>query len=63
MSTALSPLVSEFESEEQEANYTAWLKAKVEASLKDPRPNVPHDQVMAEARALLAAKKKPHAAD
>lgn len=63
MSTALSPLVSEFESEEQEASYTAWLKAKVEASLKDPRPNVPHDQVMAEARALLAAKKKPHAAD
>lgn len=63
MSTALSPLVSEFESEEQEASYTAWLKAKVEASLKDLRPNVPHDQVMAEARALLAAKKKPHAAD
>lgn len=27
MSTALSPLVSEFETEEQEASYTAWLKA------------------------------------
>ena len=63
MSTTLSPLVSEFETEEQEASYTAWLKAKVEASLKDPRPNIPHDQVMAEARALLASKKKPHAAD
>ena len=63
MSTTFSPLVSEFESEEQEASYTAWLKAKVEASLNDPRPNAPHDQVMAEARVLLASKKKPHAAE
>ena len=63
MSTTFSPLVSEFESEEQEASYTAWLKAKVEASLNDPRPNAPHDQVMAEARVLLASKKRPHPAD
>jgi hypothetical protein len=34
----LSPLVSEFETEEQEASYTAWLQAKVQASLDDPRP-------------------------
>ena len=53
----LSPLVSEFETEEQETSYTAWLKAKVQASLDDPRPSIPHDQVMAEARALLAAKR------
>ena len=58
MSTVLSPLVSEFETEEQAASYTAWLKAKVQASLDDPRPNVPHDKVMAEARALLDSKKK-----
>lgn len=62
MSTVLSPLVSEFETEEQEASYTAWLKAKVQASLDDPRPNVPHDKVMAEARALLDSKKKIRAA-
>lgn len=61
MSTIFSPLVSEFETEEQEASYTAWLKAKVHASLSDPRPNIPHDEVMAEARALLESKKKPHA--
>lgn len=48
MNTVLSPLVSEFETEEQEASYTAWLKAKVQASLDDPRPGIPHDQVMAE---------------
>ncbi|WP_445939987.1 type II toxin-antitoxin system RelB family antitoxin, partial [Pseudomonas savastanoi] len=33
-----SPIVSEFETEELEANYTAWLRAKVEASLADSRP-------------------------
>lgn len=43
--TARSPIVSEFETEEQEANYTAWLRAKVEASLADPRPAIPHDEM------------------
>jgi len=46
MSLALSPLVSEFETAEQEASYTAWLQAKVAASLADPRPPIPHDEVM-----------------
>jgi hypothetical protein len=54
MSTKLSPLVSEFETEEQEASYTAWLQAKVAASLADPRPAVPHDEVMAEMDALIS---------
>lgn len=53
MSTVLSPIVSEFETEEQEASYTAWLKAKIQASLNDPRPNIPHDQVMAEMDAII----------
>lgn len=48
MNTALSPLVSEFETEEQETSYAVWLKAKVKASLDDSRPGIPHDQVMAE---------------
>jgi hypothetical protein len=54
MSTVLSPLVSEFETAEQEASYTAWLQAKTAASLADPRPAVPHDEVMAEMDALIA---------
>lgn len=53
MSAALSPLVSEFETEEQEASHTAWLKARIQASLNDPRPNIPHDQVMAEMDAII----------
>lgn len=61
MSTVLSPIVSEFETAEQEASYTAWLQAKVAASLADPRPAIPHDEVMAEMDALIediAAKKR-----
>ncbi|MDR1935437.1 MAG: antitoxin [Candidatus Accumulibacter sp.] len=54
MNAVLSPLVSEFETPEQEASHTAWLRAKAEASLGDPRPSIPHDQVMAEMDALIA---------
>jgi hypothetical protein len=57
MSAQLSPIVSEFESEEQAASYDAWFRAKVQASLDDPRLNVPHDEVMAELKAHLAAKR------
>lgn len=60
MSEALSPIVSEFETVEQEAAYTAWLQAKVAASLADPRPPVPHDEVerrMAERLAKLRKRK------
>jgi hypothetical protein len=53
-----SPIVSEFESAEQEASYLAWLKAKVAASLADPRPSVPHDEAMARVRATLAKHEK-----
>lgn len=53
MSTVLSPFVSEFETAEQEASYTAWLQAKVAASLADTRPAIPHDEVMAEMDALI----------
>ncbi len=63
MSVALSPMVSEFETKEQEASYTAWLKAKLERSQSSTLPRIPHDQVMAKARALLEAKKKTRAAD
>jgi hypothetical protein len=55
MSTPLSPIVSEFESEEQEASYNTWFKAKVKASLEDPRPSIPHDQVMAKMEVIILA--------
>ena len=58
MSAERSPIVSEFETEEQAASYDRWFRAKVQASLDDPRPNIPHDQVMAEMRALIESKRK-----
>lgn len=53
MNADFSPLTSEFETAEQEARYTAWLKAKVAASLVDPRPAIPHDELMTEIGTLI----------
>ena len=63
MNAVLSPLVSEFETEDQQASYIAWLNAKIQASLSDPQPNIPHDQVMSQARLLLESRKKIRAAN
>ena len=61
MPSALSPMVSEFETQEQENSYTMWLREKYAASLAHMRPNVSHDDVMAKARALLDQKKAERA--
>ena len=57
INTALSsydPLVSEYDNAEHEARHTAWLQAKVAKSLADPRPAIPHDEVMAKMDTLIA---------
>ncbi|WP_313475515.1 type II toxin-antitoxin system RelB family antitoxin [Stutzerimonas kunmingensis] len=51
----LSPIVSEFETDEQASSYDRWFRGKVEASLADKRQAIPHDQVMGEAAAIIAA--------
>ena len=58
MSAQLSPIVSEFSTEAVAASYDRWFRRKVEASLTDQRPTVPHDQVMGEAMAIIAAAEK-----
>ena len=52
------PLVSEFQSAEQEQSYDAWLRAKAKSSLADPRPHIPHDEVMAKMDALITQLKQ-----
>ena len=52
----LSPIVSEFDTEEEAEAYDRWFRAKVEASLADPRPPIPHDEVMAEIDRIIAEK-------
>jgi hypothetical protein len=58
MTAKRDPIVSEFETEEEEAAYNEWFRKKVKASLADPRPPVPHDQVMAELDEILKARRK-----
>lgn len=59
--TKLTPIESEFATTEEAEAYDAWFRAQVEASLADPRPGIPHDQVMAELRAIIEAKKAKQA--
>lgn len=54
-STPLAPLVSEFATAEEAEAYDRWFRARVEASLADPRPSIPHDEAMASIRAKLGA--------
>lgn len=49
----LDPIVSEFETEEDEAAYDAWFRAQVEAALVETGPGIPHDEVMAMVRATI----------
>jgi len=63
MNTALSPIESEFSTTEEAEAYKLWLRAKVQESLDDPRPNIPHDVVMAEMRKLIEDQRKDQDAD
>lgn len=58
MNAVLSPIESEFATSEEATAYEEWLHAKVRKSLADPRPSIPHDQVMAEMRNRIASKHK-----
>jgi hypothetical protein len=53
MSTALSPIVSEFDTVEQEASYDQWFRAKIEEALRSEKPRLSHDAAMAKVQALL----------
>ncbi len=43
------------------AAYNQWLAAEVQAAIDDPRPSVPHDEVMARMDARLAHHKTAEA--
>ncbi|WP_009910425.1 hypothetical protein [Burkholderia thailandensis] len=53
MSTPRDPFVSEFGAAEEAESYDRWFRAKIKKSLADPRPGIPHDQVMAEVDAII----------
>lgn len=58
MSTQLDPLISEFETQEQADSYDTWFRERIQRSLSDPRPAVPHDEAMARVRAVIEAKRR-----
>jgi hypothetical protein len=55
MTTTLDPRISEFETTEQETQHTEWIRGELERRRADPRPPVPHDEVVRrmEARFVL----------
>jgi len=55
MTTKLDPLISEFDTQEQADSYDKWFRAKVQAGIDDPRPRIPHDEVMAKMQAIIDA--------
>lgn len=50
----LDPIVSEFETVEQEAEHTAWIRAELSRRQDDPRAPVPHDEVVRRMEARMA---------
>ena len=61
MNAVLSPIVSEFETEEQETSYNHWFKAKVEEALHSEKPRLPHDAAMTKVQAMLEERRKARA--
>jgi hypothetical protein len=61
MSTLLSPIVSEFETEEQATSYDQWFRAKVEEALRSDKPRLPHDAAIAKVQAMLDERRKVRA--
>lgn len=53
----LDPIISEFETEEDAAAYDVWFRAQVQAALDSTEPLIPHEQVVAEMREMLARKR------
>jgi hypothetical protein len=60
MNAVLDPIVSEFETQEQANNYDRWFRAKVQEALDDPRPSIPHDEVVRRMEERFAALRKVH---
>lgn len=58
MNAVLSPIESEFATAEEAAAYDRWFRAQVQEAIDDPRPSIPHDQVMARMRAIIEEKRK-----
>jgi hypothetical protein len=57
MNAVLSPIESEFATAEEAESYDRWFRAQVQEAIDDPRPSIPHDQVMSEMREIIAKRR------
>jgi hypothetical protein len=55
---AHAPAEPDFGSPEEAAAYDRWLREKVARSLADPRPSVPNEVALEQAREILAAARR-----
>lgn len=62
MIAKLSPIVSEFETAAEATSYDRWFHNKVAAGMADTRPGIPHADVMAEVKKIIAAARRKSAA-
>jgi hypothetical protein len=61
MNALLSPIVSEFDTQEQEASYNQWFRAKVEEAMNSEKPRLPHDAAMAKVHSKLEERRRARA--
>ncbi len=61
MSVSPSPIVSQFDTEEQEASHDQWFRAKVEEAMHSEKPRLPHDAAMTKVQAILEERRKSRA--
>ena len=62
MSTNLSPIEPVFATVTEAEAHDRWFRAKVQASLDDKRPSMPHGQVTT-LRDIIEAQGRAHASD
>ena len=58
----LDPLISEFATQADADSYDAWFRAKVQEALDSKKPRIPHDEAMANVRAMLESRRQNRAA-
>jgi len=61
MSAHLSPIISEFETEEHAASHDRWCRTKVQEAMNNAKSKLAHDEAMSKVRAELEKRKKARA--
>jgi hypothetical protein len=51
--TKLDPIISEFATQEEADEYDAWFRKQVQDALDDPGEDIPHEEVMRQARETI----------